>query len=66
VRMRLVGMQDEGVAVLECEFLPCKVSRSLKDPLRRRSGKHGKHNLVHEFRRPTRPRWAKLWPSSIR
>ncbi len=30
--MRLVGMQDEGVAVLECEFLPCKVSRSLEDP----------------------------------
>src|SRR5262245_18987420 len=53
VGMRLIGVKDEREAVLEGELLARKVARGLEYPLRRRTGRHRKHDLVNELRRPS-------------
>jgi len=50
--MRLVGVKDEGIAVLEGKLLAREVARRREHPFRRRAGRHREHDLMDQFRRP--------------
>jgi hypothetical protein len=53
VRVLLVGVQDHGVAVLR-EFLAGELPRRGQHLVRGRRRRHGKDDIVHEFRRSSR------------
>jgi hypothetical protein len=53
MRVLLVGVQDHGVAVSR-EFLTGELSRGDQHLVRGRRCRHGKHDVVHEFRRSAR------------
>jgi hypothetical protein len=52
MRMRLVGMECHGVAVLERQLLATRPLRREQNLVRRRSGRHRKHQFVNQLRRP--------------
>src|ERR1700683_4924396 len=54
--MRLVGMEHDGVPMLQPEFLPGKVLHRRQNLLWRCPRWHRKHELVNQLRRPSRPR----------
>lgn len=51
--MRLVCVKHQRVAVLERELLARERAARLEEPMRRRSARHGEHDVVRELGRLT-------------
>jgi hypothetical protein len=51
VRVILIGMQNDRIAMLECEFLSGKLSARCQEFCGRRARRHRQHHVVNEFSR---------------
>ena len=54
MRVALIGVKRHGVPVCQGKLLLRKLSDGLKQLVRGSARRHGQHDVVHQFRGPTR------------